>query len=279
MYLFWTGVMAAQAPKKIARRRKYSKSPYVEAANKLLQFAVNEVHYYPEPGEELSDERVDDVGMGGDFMDFMFQRVSLNDTDTSKDPTLKSLNEIHKLLPGVVEKTVRRTNTASRRSQWRWIMPDHMYEGYIDKDNLYNQTEEYKNELVIKLCLAWYLNARRFIYRSLEMRKPIMEDKRYKVGFLFHALRMNVFDQHKLLQGMQQQEGDRSFRNFETSLLVYTKILRMNVDLNDLISYLRLLHYNQPDPLLKSTWDFESRLDPKNKKFDPKAKKNKTRNM
>lgn len=259
--------MATQAPKKIARRKASTNGAYVKAANKLLEFAVNEVQYYPEPEEMLDDERVESDNMEMDFMDHMFRRALINDTVAFKDPTLKCLNEMNTLLPGIVEKVVRRSNSISRRSEWEFTMNNWWYSGYIDRNNLPNQTEEYKHQLVRKLSLAWYLNARRFIYRSLDMRKPIMEDKRYKIGFLFHALRMNVFDQHKLFQGMQQQEGNKNLRNFETTFLVYTKILRMNVDLNDIISYLRLLHYNQPDPYLKSTWDYEHKRDPNNKKY------------
>lgn len=244
--------MAAQAPKKIASGTVSTrKSAYVQAANKLLQFAVNDVHYIPEPGEELIDERVESVDKRQEYFDNVFRHTPLNDTVTAKDPSIRCLNDMNKALPEIVDKTVRGSDP-TRRSNWWWRMKDLWYEGYIDVQNMTNQTEPYKHNLVIKLCLAWYLNARRFIYRSLDMRKPIMEDKRYKIGFLFHALRMNVFDQHKLLQGMQQQEGNTNLRNFETTLLVYTKILRMNVDLNDIISYLRLLHYKQPDPPLRS---------------------------
>lgn len=274
-FFFLTGATAAQAPKKMARKKGSGKSAYVKAAHKLLDFAVKEVHYCPEPGEELIDERVDRDGDSEDYFDFFFKRASLNDTITHKDPTLeKKLKDMNKLLPEILEKTMRRKNSG-RRSTWWWRMKDGWYEGFIDNLNLWNQTEEYKHALVTRLSLSWYLHARRFIYRSLDMRKPIMHDKRYKIGFLFHALRMNVFDQHKLLQGMQQQEADPRSRNFETTLLVYTKIVRMNVDLNDIISYLRLLHHHQPDPLLKSTWDFEHKQDPKNKKHEGIVEKKK----
>lgn len=242
--------MAAQASKMKARKNTPAKSACIKAAHGLLEFAVKEVYYYPEPEEELDDERVESVDMEEDFMDRMFRRALHSDTGRSKDPTLKSLKKMETLLPGIIEKTVQRKKTrpATRRTYWSRVISDFWYEGFIDRDNPPNVTEEYKHNLVRKLSLAWLLNARRFIYRSLELRKPIMEDKRYKIGFLFHALRINVFDQHKLLQGVQQQEGERMFRNFENTLFVYQKILRMNVDLNDIISYIRLLHYHQPDP-------------------------------
>lgn len=258
--------MAVQAPKNIGRKKE---SAYVTAAKKMLEFAVKEVHYYPEPEEVLDDERVDEgVDTSEDFIDNMIKHATIHNTEHGhNDKSLKCLDEMDKLLPEVVEKTTRGPDPNSRRTKFRFKMLDQWLEGYRDFSETKNQTEEQKHAMVTRLSLAWYLNARRFIYRSLEMRKPIKEDKRYKIGFLFHALRMNVFDQHKLFQGMQQQEAEKDHRNFETTLLIYTKILRMNVDLNDIISYLRLLHYNQPDPLLKSTWDFEHKRDPKNKKY------------
>lgn len=238
---------------------------------------MKDVHYYPEPEEVLNDESRDDrLDTREDFIDQMFKHARHNDTATAKDQSLKCLHEMNKLLPEIVEKTNRKSLSHTRRSFW-YPMNGKFYTGYWDHTDVMNRSEDYKYSLVSRLSLAWYLNARRFIYRSLKMREPIMEDKRYKIGFLFHALRMNVFDQHKLLQGMQQQDGMNNQRNFETTILIYTKILRMNVDLNDLISYLRLLHYHQPDPLLKSTWDFEYKRDPRNKKYTGIMVKNKTK--
>lgn len=248
--------MAAQAPKLNSRTNSSAKNAYVNAAHKLLEFAVKEAYYYPEPEEVLDDERTDSkdkeedfMDVEEDFMDHMFNSVNSTDKVTSKDPSLRNLKEINVMLPAIVEKT-RRSSPATRRSIWSHKLNlNAFYYGKIDRNNLVNQTEEYKHKLVTKLCLAWFLNARRFIYRALDMRKPIMEDKRYKLGFLFHALRMNVFDQHKLFQGIQQQEGGLDLRNFENTYRVHKKLIHMNVDLNDLISYIRLLHYNQPDPV------------------------------
>lgn len=224
----------------------------------------------PEPEDELDDERDDSIDMTGDFMDSMFRRIPNYTVDDQRDS--KSCREINKLLPDVVEKTVNNMRSHSRRSTWNWLMPQPWYEGYSDWDNLPNQTEPYKQQLVIKLSLAWFLNGRRFIYRSLNFRNKIKEDKRYKIGFLFYALRRNVYDQHKLLQGLQSEEERDQWMNFETSLMVYTKIVRLNVDMNDIISYIRLLHYHQPDPPLKSDWLFRNKLKKEKRKPDQYTK-------
>lgn len=255
-------ILAGATPGQVSKRinRAPLNPELVKAANDMLKFAVKQVDYLPGPDEELRDERDYNVNLDEDFMDLMFKRIHTYSHDPDQRDS-KACGEINNLLPEIVEKTKNRTmhNTRRNGKRWKYTLPNSIYNGYLDPDDTPFYPEEYKQDLICKLILAWFLNGRRFIYRTLNFRKPIMEDKRYKIGFLFQALRRNNYDQHKLLQAMQGMEAQDDWVNFETTLMMYTKVLRLNVDMNDLISYIRLLHYNQPDPPLKSVWLFRNK--------------------
>lgn len=159
----------------------------------------------------------------------------------------------------------------TRRLLWHSVPADFDYftywhksyfgkQDYVDKMIAEQDYEKVKKERLMNINLQFLIHARYKIGFALKTRAKLRDNSLYIMGYIMAKIIRFQFMQQNLAYLAHAQWQDETSRNFRLLLRSYEEMVRINVDIKDLIDYLKDVsddyeNYCHLDPNAKCMWN------------------------
>lgn len=110
---------------------------------------------------------------------------------------------------------------------------------YVDKMIAKKDLEKVKKERLMNINMQFLIHARYKIGFALKTRDKVRGSNLYVMGYLISKIRRFQYIQQNVVFIAHKQWNATNTRNFKLLLRTYTELMRLDVDIKDLINYVK----------------------------------------